>query len=275
LPTAIASGFPPKVVPCVPGFSRCEAGAHWKAAADALGDGHDVGPDAGPFMGEELARTPDAGLNLVEDQKQAVLVAELPKRAQPLGRDGAHTAFALHRLDHDRARLRPDRRLQRLDIVERHLVEALHLGAEALNVLGLTAGRDRGEGAPVESALERDDVEALGLAVHRMILARHLDGGLVRLGARIGEEHHIGEGRVRQTRRELLAGRVLIQVRQVPNLGGLARQRLDEMGMRMAERVDRDAGPEIEIASPIGRDEPGALSVVEGEIGASIDRQNR
>jgi hypothetical protein len=62
------------------GLCGGKAGAEREAAADALGDRHDVGRDARPFMGEELAGAADAGLDLVEDQQQAVFVAELAKR---------------------------------------------------------------------------------------------------------------------------------------------------------------------------------------------------
>ena len=82
-------------------------------------------------------------------------------------------------------------------VAERHLVEALDLRAEALEVLLLAAGGDGRQRAAVEGALEGDDAEALGLAVRRMVLARHLDRALDRLGARIGEEHVVGEGRRR------------------------------------------------------------------------------
>ena len=60
-----------------------QARAHREAAADALGDRHEVGLDAGPFMGKQLAGPADAALHLVIDQQQAMLVAEL---AQPLQR---------------------------------------------------------------------------------------------------------------------------------------------------------------------------------------------
>ena len=80
-PTPVASGLPPKVVPCVPSVmplpasSRLRKGAERKAAADALCDRHDVGRDAGMFIGEELAGAAERRLHLVENQQQAVRVA--------------------------------------------------------------------------------------------------------------------------------------------------------------------------------------------------------
>ena len=65
-----------------------------------------------------------------------------------------------------------------LEVVERDLVEALDLGAEAFEIFLLAAGRDGGERAAVEGAFEGDDAEALGMAVRRMVLAGHLDRAL-------------------------------------------------------------------------------------------------
>ena len=50
--------------------------------------------------------------------------------------------------------------LTRLDIAERHLIEAGRLGAEAFEIFLLAAGGDRRQRAAVEGAFEGDDVEA-------------------------------------------------------------------------------------------------------------------
>ncbi len=54
-----------------------------------------------------------------------------------------------------------DRLLDRVDVVEGHLVETRRLRAEAFEILLLAAGRDGRQRAAVEGALEGDDVEAL------------------------------------------------------------------------------------------------------------------
>ena len=53
------------------------------------------GVDAGALIGEQLAGAAHAGLDLVEDQQQAVLVAKRAQRSQEFGSDDAHAAFAL------------------------------------------------------------------------------------------------------------------------------------------------------------------------------------
>ena len=50
-------------------------------------------------------------------------------------------------------------------------------------------------------------------------------------------------------------------------------ERLDELRMRVAERVDGDAGGEIEIALAVGGGEPGALAALEREVDAREGRQ--
>ena len=143
-------------------FARREARADRKAGAEALGERRDVRRDARPFVREEAAGAAHAGLDLVEDQQQPVLVAELPEVAQLLVRHRADAALALDRLDQDRRGLRADRRLRRLQVAERHLVEAVDLRAEAFEVFLLAAGGERRQRAAVEGAFEGDDAKALG-----------------------------------------------------------------------------------------------------------------
>ncbi len=166
-PTAIASGLPPKVVPCVPAVIPAAASRvarhapTGKPAPSPLASVAMSGAMPGPFVREEAAGAAHAGLDLVEDQKQPVLVAKLAQVAQVFQRHGPDAALALDRLDQDRGGLRRDRRLKRLAVAERHLVEALDLRPEAFQVFLLAAGGDGRERAAVEGALERDDAEAL------------------------------------------------------------------------------------------------------------------
>ena len=198
-----------------------EAGAERKAAAEPLGQRHDVGRDAGPLVGEQLAGAAHAGLHLVEDQQQAVLVAELAQRAEERRRDDAHAALALDRLDQDGGGLGPDRALDRFEIAERHLVEAVDRRAEAFEIFLLAGGGERRQRAAVEGALEGDDAVALGLAARRLVFARHLDRAFHRLGAGIGEEHVVGEARRAQPLGQPLALRNAIEIGDVPDLSRL------------------------------------------------------
>ena len=53
-----------------------ETGSEREAAADRLGDGHDVRLDPGALIREQLAGAPDAGLHFIEQQQQALLIAQ-------------------------------------------------------------------------------------------------------------------------------------------------------------------------------------------------------
>ena len=117
----------------------------------------------------------------------------------------------------------------------------------------------------VKRALEGDDPVAVGPAIDVMIAARRLDGAFQRLGARIAEKDAVGEGRLAQPAGQFLLVRDFVEVGDVPQLARLRRQRLDEVRMGMAERIDGDAGGEIEIAFARIGHQPRALAMIEGE----------
>ena len=110
-------------------------------------------------------------------------------------------------------------------------------------------------------------------AVGRVPLARHLDRQLQRLGAGIGEEDSVREGRFGQAAGERLAERDLEQVRRVPELLRLLDQGLDQMRMIVAEARHRDAAAEIEIALAGRRNEPGALAALERQLVTRVGRK--
>ena len=72
-----------------------------KTAGDGLGKGGQVRHHAQLFHGEEAAGTSGAGLHLVGDQQDAVLVAQRAQALQEILRRHMETALALHRLDDD------------------------------------------------------------------------------------------------------------------------------------------------------------------------------
>src|ERR1700722_18257557 len=122
----------------------------------------------------------------------------------------------------------------------------------------------------MKRAFEGERAVALRMAADRMAPARHLDCRLVGLGARIGEEHQISEGRISQAPSETLPFGILIEVRNVPQFRALVRQRVDEMGMSVADRSHGDAGPEIKIALPGGGHEPAPLASLESDLGPGV-----
>ncbi len=62
-------------------FRRGEARADREAAAERLGQRHHIRRHADALIGEQLAGAAHAGLHFVEDQQEAVLVAEFAQRA--------------------------------------------------------------------------------------------------------------------------------------------------------------------------------------------------
>src|SRR3954452_25587187 len=103
----------------------------------------------------------------------------------------------------------------------------------------------------MESAFESDDTIAFRLAVHRVELARGLDRALHRLGARIGEKHIVGKAFGAKPVGELLLLGYPEQIGDMDRLVCLARDRVGDLWMRVAERIHRNPGGEVEIALAI------------------------
>ncbi len=91
-----------------------------EAAADGLGQDHDVGGDTAVLDGPEGARAADARLDLVGDQRDGPVCRDLPHAAQPVVRRRDHSALALDGFeDHPGGQ-----RYARLGVVEEGLAPA-------------------------------------------------------------------------------------------------------------------------------------------------------
>ncbi len=222
------------------------------------------GVDARPLIGEQLAGAADAALHLVDRPAAGRARRTISRsrfsdaagnwRIPPSPCTGSSRMAAVSG---------PISRSAASTSSNGDLVEAVDLGAEALQILLLAAGRDGGKRTAVKGALEGDDAVALGPAVHIVEAARRLDRAFERLGTGIGEEHLVGEGRRGEPLAEPRLTGDLVEIGDVPQPGGLLGQRSDQMRMAVAERVDGDAAGEIQITLAVGGDQPAAFAALE------------
>ena len=166
-------------------FAHDDAAHRHAAGGDALGEGDHVGNDAIAFGRERAAEPAEAGDDFVEDQQNAVLVAD---GAQPrqiaLGR-GDDAGRARHRLDDDRRDgggvvqrddtlklIRQMRAPVRLALGEglvlaavgvRQVIDAGQERAEHLAIVDDAADRDAAEADAMIAALAADEPRARGL----------------------------------------------------------------------------------------------------------------
>src|SRR5262245_19644365 len=80
-------------------------GPERQPARNALRTTDDIRLDAGVFDREHLAGSSHTALHFVDDEQDAMFVAERPQFAQELWRGDVIAAFALDRLDEDRGNL--------------------------------------------------------------------------------------------------------------------------------------------------------------------------
>ena len=246
-PTAVANGLPPKVLPWLPGPNADATSSVARVApmgtplARALASVMTSGATPGVLVAPEPPGAAHAGLDLVEDQADAGLVAELAQPGQVPVVGDVHAALALDGLDHDARGVAVDGALQRAEIVEGDVLEAARQRLEPVVVLLLRGGGDGGERPAVEAAPHRDDVAAIARPVLLGPLPRELDRRLVGLRARVGEEHAVGEGVLAEELGEVgLLGDVE-EVRHVQQRGRLLADGPDHARVRVAQRGDGDA----------------------------------
>ena len=275
---AVRSGRP-TVVEFAAGAERRER----ESRGDALGHAHDVRLDVVVLDGEHLAGAAETALHLVGDEQHSVVVAASGDRFEELGRRGDVTALAEHRFDDDRGRFTGGR-----DAGE-ELVEAGECSRDLVGevvgthvrvrgdedarrqrcVTGAVDGLRRGHRhrlvrAPVEAALEHDDVRPPGR------LLGELDGRLGDLRARVGVEERVdavgrdlGEAR-REGLQQIVGVHVGLGVHETLRLSG---DRCGDVRVAVAGGGDGDATAEIEVPLAGGGGDPRPVAGRDLEIG--------
>ena len=222
---------------------------------------------------EHLSRASDAGLHFIEDQQNAVTIAQLAQPFQESIRRYEITAFTLNRLDHDRGNFRGGNARTKehvLDVVEhrralilareqrpihiriRHMRHARHRREETL-LLRVLARREcqRSHAAPMKAAEESDEARTTRDVTRE--LQRTFDGFRAalaekahhRLAHRIDRVESLGERRLPL---------VPVVARDMQKLISRILDRLHDMRMTVTGRAHSDARREIE--KPITVDIP-------------------
>ena len=167
-----------------------------EAARERLADQGHVGFDTLVFFGEQLTGAAKAGLDLIKNQRNAVLGAERAHFREITLRRDHHAGFALDRLDQEGHGVFIDSRAEGFDIAERNGLEAGRERAKA--GAGVRIGReaDNAHGAAMEIVGANDD---LGLVLCNALdlvtpFADCLDGGFDGFGTRIHRQDLVATG---------------------------------------------------------------------------------
>ena len=241
------------------------------AIGKPLGGRDEVRHDAEMVDRKGCAEAAEAGDHLVEDEQDAVLVADGAELLEIAFRRDEHAGGARDRLDDHggdgRSVVEPDQPLEivgELGAVLRlaagegvagevvgmaDVVDAGQERAELLAVADHAADRDAAEIDAVVAAFAADQADARSLAAGALIGDGDLEGGLDRLGAGVGEEdvveprRHVGD----QPRGELEDFRVAhLEGRGVVELLGLARDCLADPRAAVAGVAAPQSGGSVE-----------------------------
>ena len=226
---------------------------------------------------EHLPRAPEARLHLVDDEHDAVLVADPADACEEFLRRHDESALPLHRLDHDRGDVlarncRNQRALECGDRIrsgrpavvlrERNPVHLRRERPQPSFVRVRLRGERNGEqSAPVEAAFERDHCGPF------RVRASEFDGVLDRLGSGVEERglRRSPEGRQRD---QPLGERDVNLVRddrevRVQEPRRLLLNRLDDPRVRVSDVEAADAAREVDERIPVDVRERRALAAVD------------
>ena len=180
--------------------TRQECAHRQQPAAERFAQHQTVGFDAFVVAGQQRAGAAQAGLHFVADHQDVVARADLAHRLEVARRRHDDAGLTLDGLDEERGGVRRDRGVERSRVAKGHAAEAGRERAEAVAVLRFAGEADDRGGAAGEVAFGDEDVRpTFGHALDLVgPLARCLDGGLDRFGARVHRQRTVHAGHAAQ-----------------------------------------------------------------------------
>ena len=225
-----------------------QAGTDREAVAQSLGQRHDIGPYALVDVHQPAPGATHPRLHLVDPQQGVVRIADFASLCEIVRRRHHDTVLALDGLQHDGGCRVVDGRGESAGVAVR---DEDHVAGQRRERLAVLRAVSDGQGAhrpSVEGALGGDDLGPTGGS-------GDLEGGLVGLGAGVGEEDlgltGIADHRHEPFRQGHLGGSGE-EVGHVTEGGDLAGDRRQHSGMRVAQRGDREAGQQIQVPAAVG-----------------------
>ena len=237
-----------------------------QAVRQGLGKGHDIRFDPHLLIGEQGPGPADTGLDLVKDQEQAVLSAEILDPPEVLGGQRAYPALALQRFTENGAGPVADHPGNGLQVTEGGMHKALGERLKALVEFGLAGGGHGRQGPAMERAGQGNDL----VAPFPGLDAGQLDRRLVGLGPAVGEKDLVGEGMGDQQ-----FGQLGLRPGNMHQFSGLAADRLGDGRMAVTEGADRNPREKIKVLPTVRVSQETALTLDHGRrktgIGADKD----
>ena len=201
---AQGTGPPPNVEPWSPGpnarSSRAMAAPIGRPFASAFASVNTSGVTSTPWNANHVPVRPTP-VCTSSNSSRAPRSSHSRRASAGTRRQRDHAAFAEHGLEQHRGRRVVDRRRQRVGVAGRDVDEALGQRLERHVLLRMPGRGQRRERPAVERAVQRDDLHA---ALRGAPTARDLQRRLVRLRARVAQEHAAEPGQRRQPVRQPL-----------------------------------------------------------------------
>src|ERR1700730_11438183 len=173
------------------------------------------GSNACVLEAEEFSCSSDPGLDLVEDEKNALTLRQNTQISQERVGCNKHTSLTLDRLQHHGDRIGRDGSLDLLQVVKLHFGKSRHFWLEQPLPLRFAGCRHRRQRSPLEAVIHGDDLVG-AVAIFLPPFSGKLDRSLDRFRTAVGEkslvQSAVARNQLRQAdHRLVIKGRTAVQ----------------------------------------------------------------